>query len=894
VTLTGGSRIGPYEIVSAIGAGGMGEVFRARDARLNRDVAIKVLPATFAHDHERVARFRREAQVVASLNHPNIAAIHGLEESDGVIALALELVEGEDLAQRLMRGAIPIDEAIDIARQIAEGLEAAHEKGVVHRDLKPANVKVTSGGVVKILDFGLARAYEGDSSNSEGALANSPTLVRPMTEAGVILGTAAYMSPEQARGKLVDKRSDIWSFGVLLHEMLTGKRLFRGETVSDTLAAVLRESVDLTALPAGTPVAVRRLLGRCLERDSRRRLRDIGEARLALSDPASEPTSGSTSEQAAGPSSAAMTEIVAPRRPRLPSIALLALVALLSAAGSVLLWTQLRPARPQTVVRTSIAVAPGQVLSSGGGPAITRDGRLVAYAAHDLNSIDRLYVRALDRFDAVVIPESDGAQQPFFSPDGTRVGFFARGKLRVASVAGGAATPIADVSGQPIGGTWGEDDTIVFVPGLASGLLRVPASGGRAEQLTVPDEGADGYAHGRPQFLPGGQKLLFTIWAAADSVARGPAVLDLETRKWVSVAGGSWTARYAASGHLLQSGPRGIRASPFDVSRPAEVKTQTFVVSDVLSTMAWADSWFAVSDNGTLVYVPGDALLGTLVWTTRDGQVTPLSQVSLIDPMVSPDGTRIVFADRDDTLWTMDLRRGTKTRLTFDNEGVSAYALWSRDGRRVFFASNRSGTWEIYAVPGGGGAATRVLERKGNQFPSSFAPDGTLLFNERIKGRTGAALMTLNPNGTVQPFLAAASSSYVGGQFSPDGKTVAYISDESGRDEIYVRPFGSSGDAVPVSTDGGIAPRWSIDGREIYYKHGDAFMAASISNANGTLTAGDPRKLFEIQAAPGRSTFQAGYSVAPDGRFLILQQDPRAVPTRIDVVQNWFEELRQR
>lgn len=883
MVLAQGSRVGPYEIVSSIGAGGMGEVFRARDSRLNRDVAIKVLPAGFANDKERVARFRREAQVVASLNHAHIAAIHGLEENDGVVALVLELVEGEDLAERLVRGAIPTDEAIDIARQIAEGLEAAHEKGIVHRDLKPANIKITSDGVVKILDFGLARAFDEDPASSDASLANSPTMARPMTGAGMILGTAAYMSPEQARGKVVDKRADIWSFGVVLHEMLTGKRLFRGETVSDTLAAVLREDVDLASLPAGTPFAVRRLLGRCLERDVRRRLRDIGEARLGLNEPTSELFSDETG-------------VVGQVRPRGRSIALLASVALVSAAAGVLIWTLLRPATPRGVSRLSIALAPGQALSGAGGPAISRDGRLIAYTAHDARSIDRLYIRALDRFEPVMIPESDGAQQPFFSPDGTRVAFFARGKLLVASVGGGAPTPIADVSGQPIGGSWAEDDTIVFVPGLSSGLLRVPASGGRAEQLTVPDEGAAGYGHGRPQLLPGGRQLIFTIWAASDAVARGPALLDLETRKWSSIAGGSWSARYAASGHLLQSGPRGIRAAPFDIEKPHEVGRQTFVVDDVLSTMAWADSWFAVSDTGTLAYVPGDALLGALVWVGRDAQVTALSekQVSLIDPTLSPDGGRVVFADKDDTLWSMDLHRGTKTRLTFDNEGVSAYALWSRDGRRVFFASNRSGTWEIYAVPARGGAATRVLERKGNQFPASFAPDGTLMFNERIKGRTGAALMTLAPDGSVRPFLAAASTSYLGGQFSPDGTAVAYVSDESGRDEVYVRSYGQPGDAVPVSTDGGIAPRWSPDGKEIVYKRGDAFMAVSISNDGGKLAAGDPRKLFEIHAAQGRSTFQAGYSIAPDGRFLILQLDPRAVPTRIDVVLNWFDELKAR
>jgi serine/threonine-protein kinase len=696
-----------------------------------------------------------------------------------------------------------------------------------------------------------------------------------MTDAGMILGTAAYMSPEQARGKAVDKRSDIWSFGVVLHEMLTGKRVFAGETVSDTLAAVLRESVDLSLLPAGTPATLRRLLARCLERDPRRRLRDIGEAHLALTETAPDPVPAVTASQ----------------RLRVGFIVLLAGVAILTAAATGL-WMRSRPAQRSGVTRLSITLPAGLVLSAG-GPAISRDGRLIAYVARDARGAERLLVRALDRFEAVTIRESEGAQQPFFSPDGSRVGFFARNKLFVAAVAGGAPTAIADVSGQPIGGTWGEDDTIVYAPALPTGLLRVPASGGPPKPLTFPDEGAAGYGHGRPQFLPGGRKLLFTIWGIADSAARGPVLLDVESGRWMSVASGSWSARYAASGHLLQSGPRGIRAARFDADEPAEVTNQSFVVEDVLSTMAWADSWFAVSDNGTLIYLPGDAMLGKLVWVSRDGQIVPATeqQVSLIDPTISPDGLRVVFADKDDTLWTMDLHRGTRTRLTFDHEGVSAYALWSPDGKRIFFAGNRSGTWEIYSVSPTGGAATRVLARAGNQFPSSFAPDGTLLFNERVKGRTSADLMTLARDGTVRPFLAGQTASFVGGQFSPDGSAVAYISDESGRDEVYVRPYGREGEAVRVSTNGGIAPRWSPAGDEVHYRQGDGFMTATVSNAGGSLVAGDPRKLFDVQAAPGRSTFQPGYSVARDGRFLVFELDPQANPSRIDIVLNWFDEL---
>jgi eukaryotic-like serine/threonine-protein kinase len=880
MSLSPGSRLGPYVIAVPIGAGGMGEVFRARDTRLNRDVAIKVLPTAVVEDKERVARFRREAQLVASLNHPNVAAIYGLEETNGTVALALELVDGEDLAERLAKGAMPVEEAIGVARQIAEGLEAAHERGIVHRDLKPANVKLTKDGTVKILDFGLAKAYEGDTTSSDSGLSQSPTMSRHMTEAGMILGTAAYMSPEQARGRAVDKRADVWSFGVVLHEMLTGKRLFAGETVSDTLAAVLRQDVNLTALPVDTPASVRRLLARCFERDPKLRLRDIGEARIALARPGAE--------------DAAPIPTAAPVARRRPAAAL-APLAVAIAVGLLGAWTfsRLRPAAARGVTRLTIALPPGQVLSGNGGPVITRDGRTVAYTARDATGAGRLYLRALDRFEPILIPGSEGAQSPFFSPDGSRIAFFARGKLLTAAVAGGAPTPIADASAIPHGGTWNEDGTIVYAPTLSSGLLRVPASGGKPEQLTQVDDAAGGgYAHVRPQSLPGGRALLFTIWGGSNPASKGTALLSLSTRAWTRVSPEATTVRYARSGHLLQSGPHGVRAVGFDPERPRVVTPETFVVDDLFFTTSWQDSWFSVSDTGTLVYVPGDFLLGTPTWVSRDGRVTSAADkpMSMSDLAVSPDGSRIVMQDPDSVLWALDLRRGTKTRLTGDG-GDSGYPLWSRDGARVVFGSNRTGDWEIYSVAAAGGPATRMLARKGNQFPLSFAPDGTLLFNERSKGKPGADVLALSPDGTVTPVLDAQPSYFGGAQFSPDGRAIAYLSDETGRDEVYVKPFGRAGDAVPVSTEGGIAPRWSPDGKEVFFRHGDAFLAASVSTNGGALSVGDARKLFEVRAAVGRSTFHPGYSVAPDGRFLVHLLDPRAIPTRIDVVENWFGEL---
>jgi len=862
------ARIGHYELGEKLGAGGMGEVYRARDTKLNRDVAIKVLPRAFAQDSERLARFQREAQVLASLNHPNIAQIYGLEGT----ALVMELVEGPTLAERIAQGPMPFDETLAIARQAADALEAAHDQGIVHRDLKPANIKVRSDGAVKVLDFGLAKAMA--SSNASSDPANSPTLTAHATQMGVVIGTAAYMSPEQARGKAVDKRADIWAFGVVLLEMLTGSRLFDGESVSDILAAVLTREPDWSSLPATTPPTIRKLLRRCLDRDPKTRLRDIGEARLLLS------------EAPELPASTVPPPAVSTGR----SWTVLALVAVASAVLSIGVWTTFRrAAQPSGVTRLSITLPPGQVLT-GSGPAITSDGRTIAYVAREGDGVSRLFVRDLARYESTVIPNSEGALQPFFSPDGTRIGFFARRKLLTASLSGGPPTPIADASNVPFGGAWGADGTIVYALGLNGGLLRILSSGGKPEQLTEPDGAAKGYAHVWPRFLPGRNSLLFLMWGGLNVEASGGMQTPLPAKTWTQVTQGLWTVSYAPSGHLLVGADHGVQAAAFDPGKPERIHPQTFVVEDVVSMPALSESWFAVSDSGTLVYVPGDLFLGNLVWVDRKGSVTPITSKpeSSWDLTLSPDGSR-ALVEQSMAIWVVDLRRGTRNRVTEDNTGMNGYPVWNQDGTQVIFASNRSGDWDLYSAPAAGGAAKRLLTKKGLQLPGSMAPDGTLLFSDRPSG-SSADLWTLKTDGTAAPFLVS-SAGKAAAQFSPSGKLIAYVSDETGRDEVYVRSFAKPDDVAAVSTEGGRDPRWSSDGKELFYRRSNTFMAATVSSG-GPLAVGESRKLFEIPAAVGRTTFHAGYAVGPDGRFLVQRLDPRAIPTQINVVLNWFEELK--
>jgi Tol biopolymer transport system component len=872
--LTNGMRLGSYIVETPIGAGGMGEVYRAHDTRLNRGVAIKVLPELFALDPERLARFTREAQTLASLNHSNIAHIHGLEEAGPVRALVMELVDGEDLSAIIARGPLPLADSLSIARQIADALEAAHEQGIVHRDLKPANIKVRADGTVKVLDFGLAKAMDPSGVSSSDAM-NSPTLTVRVTQMGVILGTAAYMAPEQAKGKAVDKRADIWAFGVVLYEMLTGRGPFVSETIPETLAHVMTREVDLTTLPHGTPAAVRRLVARCLVKDPKQRLRDIGDARLMLDEKNdSEPQRVAT--PAGRPS--VVTRLLLPTAIVLP---------LLTGAAFVMsLMTRAQPEVP--TVRLSIVLPPDEQVTTV--PAISADGKTIAYAAGRTRETSRLYVRAIDSFASRAVESGWGAQLPFFSPDGRSVAFFASGKLWRANVAGGAATLVASAP-KGWGGTWCDDGTIVYVPNLNAGLWRVREDGGTAIQLTKPDGAAAGYAHVFPQCLPGTEDVLFSFFSgqAFYSVVFSPKTAtwrQATTRKPNS--GQGVISTYANSGHLLAGdGAAGVAAVDWNPSVTTPKSLETVVIESAYWITGNERAWFNVSANGTAVYSPGSPLRRRLVWVDRKGGITPVpgDPDSINEAMVSRDGTRVVRHGHS-SQWVENLVTGTRTRIVSDL--LTYNAGWLPGEERIVISSNTGGDWDLYTVgANGNGEMKPLLKKPFTQHPMAVAPDASVVYLENHPV-TGSDLWILTPDRQTRP-LVVTPFNETAAAVSPDGKYVAYVSDEAGHNEVYAIPFSGSGDRVTVSIDGGTGPVWSRNGRELFYRAGDGLVSVDVQSTS-PLALGDRRKLLDV------SGFEPGYfhdfDVSADGeRFLLIRPEPDARPTRIDVIVNWFPEL---
>jgi serine/threonine-protein kinase len=892
MALSPGTRLGAYEITAAIGAGGMGEVFRARDTKLNRDVAIKVLPAAFADDPERLARFTREAQTLASLNHPNIATIYGIEEvgaAEGAgpasRALVMELVEGEDLSVPIARGPLPVAEAIPIARQIAEALEAAHELGVVHRDLKPANIKLRSDGTVKVLDFGLAKAMDGaGSSASNPNVSHSPTLAYTGTQAGIILGTAAYMSPEQAKGKAVDRRADIWAFGVVLYEMLTGQRAFKGDDVSETLASVLKDTLPMDALPAETPAPLKRLIGRCLDRDLKTRLRDIGEARVKLA----RIEAGGPESAASAPASAAEVKVPLWRR----ALPWATLAALSSAAllASLLMWAPWRrtPGPAPRTLLASIGADASLRTDRGASAILSPDGRTLAFTARQAGKTV-LFVRNLDQLQAAALAGTEDAAYPFFSPDGHWIAFFAGGRLKKVSVTGGAPLNLCDApSGR--GGAWTDDDTIVFAPASAPNtrLMRVSASGGASSAFATFGEG--GVTQRWPQALPGDKGLLFTEHSATANFDPANLVIaPLSGGTPKVVVRGGYYGRYVPSGHLLYVQQGTLFAAAFDLDRLETIGQAVPALEGVAADPGAGGAQVAFSADGTLVYVPGEAAAAAqpIDWMTRDGKVSTLraERAAWANPVFSPDGQRLALDISDGKqrdIWIYEWARDTLTQLTFES-GNDGRPVWTPDGRRIVFSSDRAepGTNNLYwANADGTGEVTRLTESPESQFAFSWHPGGRFLAFVANRGATSWDLMILPMEGDASQGLTPGKATVFLGppgtqvypMFSPDGRWIAYMSFEAGNADVYVRPFPGPGGQWRISTGGGSFPLWSATARELLFLSQGKVMFAPYSVVGDSFRADAPR--------PWSPTGLRGigvsypYDLHPDGKRLALIAAP--------------------
>ncbi len=890
-----GTRLGPYEVIAAIGAGGMGEVYRARDTKLNRDVALKILPPTFASDPDRLARFHREAQVLASLNHPHIAAIYGFEDSGDTHALVLELVDGPTLADRIAQGPIPVDEALVIATQIAEALEAAHEQGIIHRDLKPANIKVKSDGSVKVLDFGLAKLAEPGfgtrDSGFDAALSMSPTITSPamMTGVGVMLGTAAYMSPEQAKGRPADKRADIWAFGCVFYEMLTGTRPFAGDDVTETIAAIVRGDPDWTALPGNTPSAIRTLLQRCLQKDTKLRFRDAGDIAIECRDAL---TAIRTGAAEAASRSAGLS-----RRSLIVGFSGLLLGSL---AGGTAVW-RARSSSPAGVARFRMMLGPGQRLAGLDLIAATfaPDGRHFVYVA-TTGGPQELYLGALDNLNAVPIANTEGAANPFFSPDGQWVGFFTDGSLNKVAVSGGPAVHLARTDNFGRGAAWGPDGSIVFAPRYDDGLWIIRDSGGTPRRLTTLDRGKSEGSHRFPQYLPDGRSILFTVGTGGSWDDARIEVLKIDSGERTVVIQGGSDARYVPTGHLIYQRGGALLAVPFDVNASAVGGRPTTVVDTLLpSTNNTGSAQATFSNAGSLMYVAGGAGSSerTLRWVDRAGteQRLPLPGRSYRHPRLSPDGQRIVL-DIDEgnksDVWIYDLPRGTLTRSTFD--GLSQFSAWSGDGRKVMFLSANGAPPNLFwKNADGSGVAEQLTTGRHQQRPGNWAAAGDVFAFSDSDPMTGWDLWTLSLKGgrKAQPFVQTPFNETTPG-FSPDGRWIAYQSDESGRTEVYVQPFPGTGSKILVSTDGGAEPVWSGDGRELFYRNGDHMMAASIT-VQADLRIAKPERLFDKRT--WTLTGARNYDVTRDGRrfLMIMESDQVAAANHINVELNWFDELKR-
>ena len=870
MTLTPGTRLGAYDILAVIGAGGMGEVFRARDTRLQRDIALKVLPDTFVRDPDRLARFRREALVLAALNHPNVAAIFGVEESADTLALVLELVDGPTLADRIEQGPLPLDEVLPIASQLADALESAHEQGVIHRDLKPANIKIRPDGTVKVLDFGLAKAL--DPAPTSADVASGLTITSPalMTAAGVLLGTGAYMSPEQARGRSADRRSDIWAFGVVLFEMLSGRRPFNGDDVADTLAAVLRAEPSWSDLPAEVPIGVRRLLRRCLQKDPKRRLQHIGDARLELAD--------------VGPEDSTPPVRVAPQRRSIWPILAAATMGAAAVGAAAWIFAPAEDPRPVTRFAISVPELAARVVGSSSPVAFSPDGQEIVYVVAGANpGLERR--RLNDTMTPERIRGAEGGTRPFFSPDGKWIGFVVGTKLRKVPVAGGSPVSICDVEVNARA-SWGDDDTIVVA---RPGLWRVSAAGGKLEPLFEPSEGVGQFVD--PYVLPGSKAVL-----VQNRRPPNPGfieAIDLQTRSRHRLVEGT-SGRLTATGDLLFTRQGQMWAIKFDATRLAVIGSAVPVLEApaFAAEVDFGEGAYATSSNGSLAYLAGSAT-ASLIWLDRKGTSSVLAggMTGFRNPRLSPDETRVALSGGNPAdVYVFEVGRpGSRLRLT--TSGHNRVGAWSPDGQQLAFFSapmTPQGDSDLFVIPARGGTATRVLERRGPEWADSWSPDGGSLIFDVGPGYS-RDLWVLPFGGEARPLVADPKFNERGGAFSPDGHSFAFVSNMSGRDEVYVERFPSPGERVPISSDGGLQPVWSKDRRELFYRQGDALMAVPVQL--DPFRAGAPQKRLDMpRALYGLDLYVPEYDVAADGRVITVRRD--GFP-EIHVVLNWAEELRR-
>jgi eukaryotic-like serine/threonine-protein kinase len=887
-----GRRLGPYEILSAVGAGGMGEVYKARDTRLDRIVAIKVLPAHLADRAELRERFEREAKTIASLNHPHICTLHDIGHQDEIDFLVMEYLEGETLAQRLLKSSLALEQVLQYAIEIADALDKAHRKGITHRDLKPGNVMLTKSGT-KLLDFGLAKLKQ-EVSPANVPLSELPTANDPLTAEGALVGTMQYMAPEQLEGKEVDARTDIFAFGAVVYEMATGKRAFEGKTQASLIAAILeREPPPMSSLQPMTPPALDRVVRRCLAKDRDDRWQTARDLEVELKWIAE-----SGSQAGLAPTAAMKGFRALGRRALILSVGIFLLGA---AIAGMAVWSLKPTPTPQPISRLTITLPQGQQLAGlENGPAVvlSPDGTHLAYVARH-GGTQQLYLRAMDSLEVKPIPGTEGASNPFFSPDGQWLGFFAGTKLRKVSVSEGAAVTVGDAS-VPRGASWGSHGMIAFAPTPVSALLQVPDAGGTPQPLTRFEKGD--ISHRWPEFLPGGKAMLFVAGtSAADFANAQVTVQSLGTGERRDLIQGGANPRYAPSGHLVYAQGGSLMAAQFDPRRLLVTGAAVPVVEGVLQFPVSGVAQYSFSATGSLVYVLGgvQSAQSKLVWVSRNGAEQALATPAraYLNPRLSPDGRRVAvgITESESQIWLYDLSRETLTRFTFEGN-TNNRPVWTPNGKRIAFQSSKEGPLNIFwQLADGSGGLERLNTGKYTQAPSSWSPDGQLLAFFEVNPTTQRDIWVL-PLGDrkAQPFLRTPFNESVP-RFSPDGRWLAYISDESGRYEIYVQAYPGPGGKWQISTEGGTEPAWNPNGRELFYRSGDKMMAVDIATRPG-FAAGKPHMLFEGQYQPAPATLP-NYDVSPDGqRFLMVKptESVEAAPTQINVVLNWFEELKRK